>query len=161
MAIQVHEVREALATYCAALVVDASYQRDTADAWRQVEFPLVPEVEPAQMAHLGFWIDDRDQVQSGTPAGLNSSFDDGAYLDTPLTFRALFELQPHAAAADWDRAGRAGIHMLRHLLRLEHSEINLVPDSAPMSRGFINQPGWVAVELRVRAQYLLSLAPGA
>lgn len=161
MAIDPYEVRQAITARAEALVVSDLYRRDTADGWRESSVPLVPEIEPEQLAHLGLWVDDRNQDTAGLPSGYTADFVDGAYLSAPITVRFCFQLQPHARKEGWDAAGKAGTHLLRHLLAWDNSEVNLIPDTNLIARGFLQSaPDWVAVELRLRALYTLSLAIG-
>lgn len=154
------EVRAAVSAIVAATPIGAAWQLEDTDAFRESDFPLVPEHAPDMVAHLVFWVDDRDALQ-GEPLGQQADNTDSILVASPLVVRFLYQVQPQDRAADWDRAGRAAVAVLRELMAADTWELNLTLDSRVFRRFFGESPDWVIVEVFIRATYTLSLASEA
>jgi hypothetical protein len=174
------EVRQILTNRIADLAVVSSYRQGDGDRWQEATEPLVPEWEPATRAHLSFFVDDRDLLDTQRT---RSTIDDQPLVQAPMVIRFLYRVRPlrptalddRPKVADWDRAALAGRHLLRELLSTSAdaggdsddegeadgwtADINIIADPRPMARlpvGTDDQ--FLVCEVRVRVNYVLSLA---
>jgi hypothetical protein len=161
------EVHAAISARVETLSPTDGYSSDSAngyghganDAWRESDRPLVPELAPKNAAHLSFFVDDRSIEDLETRQDVD---DDEPEVASTIVVRFLFELRPNCETRDWKASGRAGVHVLRHLLKEGWDSGFVVrPDRQLMQRSFVGSDAggtWVRVDLRLRVLYILSLA---
>lgn len=148
MSITPWEVRQQITARIVALVVDASYQQNAADAWRESKNPLIPEFMPEPAAHLAFFVDNRD----GQIALTRQNAGEAIRFETPVIVRYLSRLRPDARVSDWDMAQKALVYLIQHLLGWQPAEIDLsLSPGAYASR--VVGADYVAVELRLTVIY--------
>lgn len=107
-----YAARQAITARIAALVVDASYQQSTTDAWTEGKVPLIPELTPEPAAHLSFFVDDRNLSLSRSRA--NSA--ELLYVRSTWTVRFLSRMRAADRVGDWDKANAAAVALWKWLL---------------------------------------------
>lgn len=158
------QVRQAVTTRILALQPTdgytagrTGYAHAAGDAWRAAEEPLFPEWEPTTRAHLGFFVDDRELIDT---ARSRSTVEDEPIVDAPLVVRFNYRIRGIGKRiADWDAAGAAGVHVLRHLLAEGWALLpfSIYRDTRPLTRIPVQGDEFALVEVRVRALFPLSL----
>lgn len=158
-----HEIRQAVTDRIEALTPASAYRHTTADAWREAESPLVPEWEPAAIAHLSFFVDDRDLDNIETHRGRVEDAVEWPMVRAPFTVRFLYAVRPVVAhqLTDWDNASKAAVALIRHVLAEGWQDLAVITLGArPIARlpaGGDGDP-YLRVEVQFRALYELSLA---
>jgi hypothetical protein len=159
-------VRQAITARIAALSPSdgyssgaVGYAQASTDAWRESEDPLFPEWEPSLRAHLSFFVDDRDLVDTLQTAG---TLDDEPVTVAPVVVRFNFRIRGGRKTEDWDAAAEAGRCLLGHLLADGWGPAFVVSrDPRPLTRIPVRGDEFALVEVRVRVLYTLSLAAAA
>jgi hypothetical protein len=144
------EVSAAITARIEALVPDASYRQDADDAWRQCEQPLIPELAPEHLAHLSFWVDDRD----GSTIPSRQNADEMIEMRPRVVVRFLARLRPNSRNDDWTRGQRALVYLLRHLntAAWQTGDLTILLDEPIYSMRVVGND-YIACELRLRACY--------
>lgn len=144
----------------AAAIVDriealtpSGYTQDADDAWRQSETPLIPELMPEQIAHLAFWVDDRD----GTAIASRQNSDEAIEMRPRLVVRFLARLRPNSRNGDWILGQKALLALLRWLNGWQPAEFDILLDDPLYSMRVVGND-YLACELRLRAVYQTSAA---
>lgn len=144
------DVRAAIVARIEALT-PSGYSQDNDDAWRESETPLIPEFMPEHLAHLAFWLDDRD----GTTVPSRENSAEAIELRPRLTVRFLARLRPNSRNDDWVLAQRAQMALIRQLNNWQPAEFDILLDDAIYTSRVVGND-YLACELRLRAVYQTS-----
>jgi hypothetical protein len=173
MSLDPSDVRRAITERLEALPVEGKSYVSTADniveAWRESREPLIPEREPSALAHLVFFVDDRDTViggpgsSVGRPSG--STPFGGVQTESPIVVRFLAKMRAKDRIGSWDAAGDAGLDAVRWLIQEDGASwppgFILLPTARLMSRAPVGPQEWLRVDLRLAVLYPLSLTIGS
>ena len=132
-------------------LIPSGYTQDADDAWRQTETPLIPEFMPEHLAHLAFWLDDRD----GGTIHSRQNADDAIEMRPRLVVRFLARLRPNSRNADWGLGQTAMMALLRELNNWQPAEFDILLDDAIYTSRVVGND-YLACELRLRAVYQTS-----
>jgi len=160
MPLEAHEVAEALSARLSSLtpiVYDEAAGTGyawsaTADAWRESEYPLLPERDAPHAQHLRFFFDDRTALNS-------EAFEQRGqlYVEAPIVLRFLFEVPPRAQVTAWRAAEKAAKHALNHLVAdRSWQDDSLSLHAGPVLSQRIPAPNtelWLFVEVALVAMY--------
>jgi hypothetical protein len=159
--LDLHEVRQAFTTRIEALTPLSTYTHGSNDTWHESQWPLIPEWDPPALAHLAFFVDDRTTEDGGDSR--NQSIPGGElHAAEQLVIRFLFECRTQNQIDDWDGAGKAAMHLVRHLVAESGDwpdpAMTVDPGSPVIVRNPIGARDWLSVEVRVRVAFHTSLA---
>lgn len=95
------EVRYILTERIKALKVKSTYGTVGTDEWREADEPLLPETGPETWRSLDFFVDDRDQDDTGVRGP------EADRVQQLVVVRFVFEVLPMAKKTSWDKAALA------------------------------------------------------
>lgn len=136
----------------------SSYAHKVGDAWRRSQHPLLPEWEPDPVAHLAFYVDDRD-LDALDMASLSAPALTDEPSRAPIVVRFLFELLARRTHEDWQAAATAAAHLRGWLLAAPFEDFTLDAATPSIRRTPTGKNDWLIVEVRFVALYDLNLFP--
>jgi hypothetical protein len=145
-------VRQEITAKIEEISVSAAYRQSATDAWREAKAPLVVELTPEPLAHLSFFVDDRELRLARTRQ--NAAEDLRA--TAPLTIRFLCRLRPNNRVQDWDAAHAALIALVQQLTAWQPELFDLRWEDGVAS-GRIVQGDYLVCEVHLLALYYLQI----